>query len=203
MSTHTPHGPRWSRIVAAGVLGAGLTWSMTAGTVSAFADPADPATPTTPAPAPGTPGLQLSGGAAGGTPMAGARPAAGAAAPTAVPSYATVLDRLAQEFSRGAGAGKVANLLNDALTLREQGLRPRPADLMAVQASLDKRPNQGPLIEALSTLVANQRKLQSQMGGSSGQQPMGPVGIGINQGDWMPGNPMIQDDPIFPMPGRN
>lgn len=195
---------RWSRVVAAGVVGAGLTLSMTAGAVSALADPSDPATPTTPAPAPGTPGLQLSGGAAGGTPMAGARPAAGAAAPAPAPSYATVLDRLADEYGRGAGMGQVATLLNEVLTLREHGVRPKPADLMAVQAALDKRPNQGPLIGALGATLAHQRKVQGQMGGGSSQQPPQGGGFSINQGnDWAPGNPMIQDDPIFPMPGRN
>lgn len=72
---------------------------------------------------------------------------------------------------------------------------------MAVQAAVAKRPNQGPLIAALQGTIAHQHQMQSQSGSSSQGQPQ--VGFGINQGTWAPGNPMIQDDPIFPMPGRS
>ncbi len=206
MASQTRSALRWHRLVAGAAICAGLTGAITTA-APAFADPADPPTPATPtAPAAGTPGLALTGGAAGGTPTApgagAAAPGGTAAAPAPATSYVYVLDRLAQEFSRGSSAGQVANRLNRVLTLREQGYRPRPANLMAVQASLEKRPNQSPLIAALQSTLAYQQKLQAQGGGGSGQQqPSGP-GVGINQGDWTPGNPMQRDDPVFPMPGR-
>ncbi|WP_197383672.1 hypothetical protein [Mycolicibacterium mengxianglii] len=115
---------------------------------------------------------------------------------------ADVLDDLAQEYSTGAGAGQVANLLNDALVMRAQGVRPKPADLQAVTAALEKRPNQAPLIEALQQVVSHQQKTLSQSGQSSAP---GGAGFSINQGQWAPnmgGNPMIRETPIFPMPGR-
>ena len=121
------------RVIAGmGLAGAmGLSVGLSLGLGSASADPESP-TPTTPTQAAGTPGLQLTGGAAGGTPTVPFMQ--GANAPK--PSFAYVLDQLATEFSRGSSAGQVANLLNEALTLRSQGLPPKPADLMAVQAAL-------------------------------------------------------------------
>ncbi|HNM84733.1 MAG TPA: hypothetical protein PKI77_09430, partial [Mycobacterium sp.] len=97
------------RLIVSAVAGAGLALSLGLG--SAAADPETP-TPTSPTQAAGTPGLQLTGGAAGGTPTVPGRQATGAQAP----SYAYVLDRLSSEFTRGSSAGQVANLLNEALT---------------------------------------------------------------------------------------
>ncbi len=114
---------------------------------------------------------------------------------------ADVLDDLAGQYSTGAGAGQVANLLSDALNLRAQGFAPKPADLEAVKAALAKRPNQAPLLSALQTTVAHQKKRQSQLG----QSPE----IGTPKaGTWTPMTPN-QGDPIhdnydraIPMPGR-
>lgn len=113
---------------------------------------------------------------------------------------ADVLDDLAKEFSLGSGAGQVANLLSQSLSLRAQGYRPKSADLAAVEAANERRPNQGPLIAALSATVSHQRKLQAQ---ASGEPASPPIVAGINTLPWTPGNPMIQEGPIFPMPGRN
>ncbi|WP_099025357.1 hypothetical protein [Mycolicibacterium palauense] len=119
-------------------------------------------------------------------------------------AQADVLDQLEQEFSTGAGAGQVANLLNQSLKLRSQGYKPTQANLNAVQAALDKRPNQKPLIDALQATVAGQLKLQSQMGSQSGSSSQGPIGFSWNAGPWGPNwNPMAGDGTeIFPMPGR-
>jgi hypothetical protein len=116
---------------------------------------------------------------------------------------ADILDDLEAQYGRGSSGGQVANLLNDALTMRAQGARPKPADLQAVAvAAADPAANQAPLVGALQQVVAGQQKVFAQ----SGQQPGGGVGFSINQGPWSPnmsGNPMIRDDsPIFPMPGR-
>ncbi|CAN5362660.1 hypothetical protein BH11ACT6_BH11ACT6_43760 [soil metagenome] len=116
---------------------------------------------------------------------------------------ADILDDLEAQYGSGSSGGQVANLLNDALMMRAQGVRPKPADLQAVQAAAANRgPNQAPLVGALQQVVASQQKVLAQAGQSSG----GGVGFSINQGPWQPnmgGNPMIRDDnPIFPMPGR-
>jgi membrane carboxypeptidase/penicillin-binding protein PbpC len=113
---------------------------------------------------------------------------------------ADVLDDLAQEYSLGAGAGKVSNLLKQALLLRSQGFIPKPADYEAIAAAVNRRPNQMALIEALSATVANQRSQQEKMAPQS-QAPS--AGFGINTEPWNPNsNPMIQDDPVFRTPGR-
>ena len=91
----------------------------------------------------------------------------------------------------------------DELQFQRQQQDWPPAKRAAVQAALDKRPNQGPLISALKATVAHQHQLQSQGAGTGSQSQQPQLGFGINQGTWAPGNPMIQDSPIFPMPGRS
>ncbi|GAA1699074.1 hypothetical protein MMUR_34510 [Mycolicibacterium murale] len=138
------------------------------------------------------------------TGLAGAGLAASLMLGLAGTANADVLDDLEAQYGTGSGGGQVANLLNDALVLRAQGIRPKPADLQLVQAAAANRgPNQAPLVGALQQTVSNQQKVLAQMGQQSGP---GGVGFSINQGPWQPnmnGNPMIRDDnPIFPMPGR-
>lgn len=138
------------------------------------------------------------------TGLASAGLAASMAMGLAATANADILDELEAQYGTGSGGGQVANLLNDAMMMRAQGVRPKPADLQAVQAaSANRGPNQAPLVGALQQVVANQQKVLAQMGQSSG----GGVGVAINQGPWEPnmgGNPMIQDEnPIFPMPGRS
>ncbi|BBZ33342.1 hypothetical protein [Mycolicibacterium confluentis] len=113
---------------------------------------------------------------------------------------ADVLDDLAQQYSTGAGAGQVANLLRTSLQLRAQGYRPKPADYQAIKSAMDRNANQAPLIEALQGAVNSQLKQQRQMSGAGGQSPI-QLGVTSNP-NWAPGNPMQQDDPIFPIPGR-
>lgn len=116
---------------------------------------------------------------------------------------ADILDDLEAQYGTGSSGGQVANLLNDAMMMRAQGARPKPADLQAVQAaSANRGANQAPLVGALQQVVSNQQKMLAQAGQPSG----GGASFSINQGPWSPnmsGNPMIRDDnPIFPMPGR-
>ena len=96
-------------------------------------------------------------------------------------AHADVLDDLAQEFSTAAGAGQVANLLSEALKMRSMGVKPTKAELTAVQAALDYRPNQKPLIGALQALVAGQTTRLQQAQAIA--QNQGPISIGINQYD--------------------
>ncbi len=118
---------------------------------------------------------------------------------------ADVLDELAQEYSTGAGAGLVANLLRASLELRAQGYNPKPADLAAIKAAMDRGPNQAPLVEALNGALSNQRKAQSHAAPSRGQSP---IQVGILPSDnWNNPNPMDRTggnngNPVFEMPGR-
>ncbi|AQA05166.1 hypothetical protein BVC93_25265 [Mycobacterium sp. MS1601] len=138
------------------------------------------------------------------TGLAGAGLAASMMLGFAGTANADILDELEAQYGTGSGGGQIANLLNDAMVLRAQGIRPKPADLQQVQAAATNRgPNQAPLVGALQQTVANQQKVLAQMGQQSGP---GGIGFSINQGPWQPnanGNPMVQEpDAIFPMPGR-
>jgi hypothetical protein len=99
---------------------------------------------------------------------------------------ADVLDDLAQQYSLGAGAGQVANLLNTSLRLRSQGFKPTQPYLDQINQSLSYKPNQVPLINALKQTIAFQQKEQSQ---SQPPSSGGGYTIGINQYD--PNNPGV------------
>lgn len=115
-------------------------------------------------------------------------------------AHADVLDDLAQEYGIGAGAGKVANLVRTSLELRAQGFRPKAGDYQAITDSLRYRPNQGPLIEALSAAVAGQQRSRHHAAGAGGQPP---IQVGVIHSPFDPGNPMERNsDSVFPMPGR-
>jgi hypothetical protein len=97
---------------------------------------------------------------------------------------ADVLDDLANEFTTAAGGGEVSTLLNQSLRLRATGFQPTAGELAAIQDSLKYRPNQTPMIKALSAAVQGQthRMKQAQAGN---QQPG--YTVGVNQYD--PNNP--------------
>jgi hypothetical protein len=140
------------RAVVSGVTGAVIA----AGLLAGFGSPAalaDPAAPTTPTDAPPTPTM------------------------TADQALA-IID---SDYDTGAGGGQLSNLIHQVLTLRAQGFKPSNTNAVAIQEALDKRPNQEPLIEALQTTLAYQRKLQAiQARAGSGQQ-QGGYGVGIGQ----------------------
>lgn len=92
------------------------------------------------------------------------------------------------------------------MTLRQRGVRPSAANSQALLDGLNRRPNQGPLIEALQATLSYQRRTLAQMSSQAPPQqgPMGPAtspGQQMGPGGWGPGNPM-QGDSIFGMPGR-
>jgi hypothetical protein len=97
---------------------------------------------------------------------------------------ADVLDDLANEFTTAAGGGEVPTLLNQSLKLRAMGFQPTAGELAAIQDSLKYRPNQTPMIKALSAAIQGQthRMKQAQ---AANQQPG--YTVGINQYD--PNNP--------------
>ena len=94
---------------------------------------------------------------------------------------ADILDDLAGEYSVGAGAGQVANLLNESLQLRSQGFVPKRSQYVAIQDALSYRPNQTQLVQALQEAIGYQSRLQAQS--SAGGQSGGAT-IGINQCDF-------------------
>ena len=91
---------------------------------------------------------------------------------------ADILDALADEYGRSASGGQVPNLVDDALNLRAQGIRPSPGNLAAIKSALEKRPNLIPLADALRATVAQQRLVQARgnggRGGGASAQPWVP-----------------------------
>ncbi len=74
------------------------------------------------------------------------------------------------------------------MALRAQGFRPSNANRQAIEAALEHRPHQTPLIEALKETLAYQRKLQAQaaMAGDGGPNAGPPITIGPNMGVTVP-----------------
>lgn len=91
---------------------------------------------------------------------------------------ADVLDDLAGEFTTAAGGGEVSTLLNQSLKLRAMGFRPTPGELAEIQDSEKYRPNQTPMIKALSAVVDEQTHRMKQAQAGNGQQC---CTVGINQ----------------------
>ncbi len=75
-----------------------------------------------------------------------------------------------QDYDTGAGGGQLSQLIHEVLVLRNLGFRPSNANKAAIQEALDHRPNQGPLVEALKSTIAYQRRIQAQ---ASAQQAPG------------------------------
>jgi hypothetical protein len=88
---------------------------------------------------------------------------------------ADVLDDIAAQYDTGAGGGQVSELIHVALKMRALGYVPSKGNMDDLVAAMDKRPNQTPLIDALSNTIAFQKRNQAR-----GQQQQAPVNIGIN-----------------------
>ncbi|GAA2551488.1 hypothetical protein [Mycolicibacterium diernhoferi] len=117
-----------------------------------------------------------------------------------------VLVMISDQYQTGRGGGQISKLIEQVMTLRQRGVRPSAANSQALLDGLNRRPNQGPLIEALQATLSYQRRTLAQMSSQAPPQqgPMGPAtspGQQMGPGGWGPGNPM-QGDSIFGMPGR-
>jgi len=97
---------------------------------------------------------------------------------------ADVLDDLSHEFTTAAGGGEIPTLLNQSLKLRATGFPATPGELAAIQDSEKYRPNQTPMIKALSAAVQGQSHRMKQAQAGNSQQC---CTVGINQYD--PSNP--------------
>ena len=83
-----------------------------------------------------------------------------------------------RDYDLGAGGGQLSQLIHEVLVLRNLGFKPSNANKVAIQKALDHRPNQTPLIAALKTTIAYQRKIQAQSVAQQqqGAQPGFPIG---------------------------
>jgi hypothetical protein len=89
-----------------------------------------------------------------------------------------ILMAIHEQYRQGDGGGQISKLIDDAVKLRQQGFRPSNANAEALQDALDARPNQTPLVEALKSTIAYQRKLQAQQQMAAQQGPQaGPVPV--------------------------
>lgn len=148
--TSGPGVDSWRRMVTGGALVLGLL--LGAGAPTAVADPAAP------------------------TPAADAPGAEPSAAPPMTADEA--LSIVARDYDTGEGGGQISTLIHDILTLRAQGYKPSNANREAITKALDKRPNQVPLIKALKSTLAYQRKLQAQSNAQIPQQGGFNPGVG-------------------------
>ena len=73
-----------------------------------------------------------------------------------------VLLFIEQEYNVGAGGGQLSNLIKSVWKLRSQGFKPSKANVAEITDALNYRPNQKPLIEALSNTLGYQQKIKAQ-----------------------------------------
>lgn len=99
-------------------------------------------------------------------------------------AHADVLDDIYKEYDTGAGGGQVSNLIHTAMKLRSLGFVPSKGDIDDLEAAMDKRPNQGPLVAALQSTVDYQKRTQMRSMASGGGPALNPptIGIGGNGG---------------------
>ena len=117
-----------------------------------------------------------------GAPSALADPAT-PTTPTDTPSAMTADEALAiidKDYDTGAGGGQLSSLIHDVLKMRALGFKPSNANKDAITKALDYRPNQAPLIEALTETLKYQHKLQAltQNQVNPNQQPGFNLGVG-------------------------
>ncbi|KQY05918.1 hypothetical protein ASD37_16230 [Mycobacterium sp. Root135] len=131
-----------------------------------------------------TSGALAAGLLTGVSATAAADPATDAVSSDAAPvmSADEALATIATEYDTGAGGGQISTLIHKVMQLRAKGFRPSTSNGEALVAALDKRPNQGPLVEALeSTLSFQVRQASRQTGGGPVLNPP-TIGIGGNGG---------------------
>lgn len=92
---------------------------------------------------------------------------------------ADVLDDIFAAYDTGAGGGQVSNLIHTAMKLRSLGFVPSKGNMDDLENGWAKRPNQGPLVDALENTVAYMKR--SQMRGQQSGPKLNPPTIGINQ----------------------
>lgn len=98
-------------------------------------------------------------------------------------AHADVLDDLQQQYDIGSSGGEISTLVHSVVKMRAQGYRPSKGNMADIQAALDQRPNEMPLIKALKATVAFQTRTQSRANAT----PQSPIVIGGTPGGLPPG----------------
>ena len=98
-------------------------------------------------------------------------------------AHADVLDDIDAEYDTGAGGGQISNLIHSAMKLRSLGFVPSKGNVTDLEAALDKRPNQSPLIEALEQTVEYQKRNQARRRRPGCGLVLNPPTIGIGGGN--------------------
>lgn len=163
------------RAVIGGVLALGLTTGF--GVSTAFAQPAQPTETDTPtASDTRQPGENCTGEDCA-KPVAGSPEASGEGQTPMTADQALMI--IHNEYALGDGGGQLSQLIDDVMSMRAQGFKPNSANKQAIQDALDDRPNQKPLVEALQSTLAYQRKIQAQQQMAAQQQgpQAGPVPV--------------------------
>jgi hypothetical protein len=112
----------------------------------------------------------VTGAVASGALAAGLMAALGAGT-----ANADVLDDINAQYDTGSGGGQVSNLIHTAMKLRSLGYVPSKGNVEDLQAGMDSRPNEMPLINALQDTVQYMKREQS-----LNNHPA-PATIGVNQ----------------------
>ena len=97
---------------------------------------------------------------------------------------ADVLDDIYQQYDTGSGGGQVSKLIHTAMKLRALGYVPSKGNITDLQAAMEKRPNQVPMITALEQTVAYQKRNQARGAAAGGGPVLNPQTI---PGGNMPG----------------
>ena len=125
-----------------------------------------------------------------------ATPTTAAASDSGVPEFKSADDLLAfidQNYDTGSGGGQLSNLIKSVMKLRAAGFKPTKANVAAITQALNYRPNQKPLIDALTDTLA-----QAAMNGNSAV-----MGAGEMPGDSNPimggGQPAPAAPPAAPI----
>ena len=94
-----------------------------------------------------------------------ATPTTAAASDSGVPQFTSADQMLAfidQNYDTGAGGGELSNLIKSVMKLRAAGYKPSKTNVAAITQALNYRPNQKPLIDALTETLAYQSKIKAQ-----------------------------------------
>ncbi|MGB8407290.1 MAG: hypothetical protein WCE30_24835 [Mycobacterium sp.] len=120
----------------------------------------------------------VAGMLAAGVVLAGSTAGAGLA-------NADVIADIDQQYDIGSSGGEISQLIHSVVSLRSQGFGPSKGNMSDIQAALDQRPNEMPLIQALKDTLAFQKRNKSR---ASGAQPQNPgIVIGGTPGGLPPG----------------
>ncbi len=94
-------------------------------------------------------------------------------------AQADVLDDIYTAYDTGAGGGQVSNLIHSAMKLRSLGFVPSKGNVADLEDAMGKRPNQGPLVQALQQTVDYQKRNQMRSLNGGGGPVLNPPTIGI------------------------